>query len=144
MKLYRRIILLALSLLVLVSSTGFSVGMHFCAGKISDLSFYGKASECFMEQKRETPPPCNTHVNEKSPQGSCCEDHQLVVDQLESATETNGLVFSKALHLKVIAAIKVVILQLFAPQEELRPAYALYISPSIVQDIPVLLRSFLI
>lgn len=144
MKLYRRIILLALSLLVLVSSTGFSVGMHFCAGKISDLSFYGEASECFMEQKSQTQPPCNTYMNEEFPKGSCCEDHQLIVDQLESATETNGLVLSKTLHLKVIAAIKVVILQLFAPQEELKPAYALYISPSIARDIPVLVRSLLI
>ena len=144
MKLYRRIILLALALLVLVSSTGFSVGMHFCAGKISDLSFYGKASECFMEQKRQTPPPCNTHVNEEFSQSSCCEDHRLVVDRLDVATDANAPAPSKFFDLKLVAAIKVVILQLFALQEELKPAYALYISPSIARDIPVLVRSFLI
>lgn len=136
--------MLSLALLVLVSSTGFSVGMHFCAGEIRDLSFYGEASECLMEQKREALPPCHASVKETAPQGSCCEDHQLVVERLDIATNTKALALSKTLDLKFIAAVKVVILRLFAAQEGVKPAYALYTSPPIARDIPVLVQSFLI
>jgi hypothetical protein len=139
-----RIIVLALALLVLVSSTGFSVGVHFCAGEIRDLSFYGEASECLMEQKKETLPPCHAPEKETSPSGSCCEDHQLVVEPLEIANGTKALALTKAVDLKFIAAVKVVILQLFAAQEGVKPAYALYTSPPIARDIPVLVQSFLI
>lgn len=136
--------MLSLALLVLVSSTGFSVGMHFCAGEIRDLSFYGEASECSMKQPKETLPPCHAPEKEKSPQGNCCEDHQLVVERLDMASDSKAFVLSKTLDIKFIAAVKVVILQLFAPQEGLKPAYALYISPQIARDIPVLVQSFLI
>ena len=97
-----------------------------------------------MEQKKEALPPCHAPGKEKSPQGSCCEDHKLVVERLDVATDTKALALSKTLDIKFIAAVKVVILQLFAVQEGLKPAYALYTSPPIARDIPVLVQSFLI
>ncbi|MEJ8804089.1 HYC_CC_PP family protein [Pontibacter sp. H249] len=143
MRVLHRIILLTLALLVLVSSTGISVGMHLCAGEIRDLNLYGQADECPMEQMKEKLPPC--HAPEEEPkERSCCEDHQLTIERLDITTDTKALTPTKTLDLKFIAAVKVVILQLFAPQEELKPAYALYTSPPIARDIPVLVQSFLI
>ncbi|GAB3833693.1 MULTISPECIES: HYC_CC_PP family protein [Pontibacter] len=142
MKTLHRIILLTLALLVLVSSTGVTVGMHLCAGEIRDLSFYGQAEDCPMEQMKETLPPC--HIPQDTKEKSCCEDHQFVVERLDIASDTKALALNKTLDLKFIAAVKVVILQLFALQDELKPAYALYTSPPIARDIPVLVQSFLI
>ncbi|WP_345158085.1 HYC_CC_PP family protein [Pontibacter saemangeumensis] len=144
MKFFRRIVLFSLALLVLVSSTGFSVGMHLCAGEVRDLTFYGEATECLMGQKKETLPPCHAPEKEKAPQSSCCEDHQLVVERLDMASDSKALVLIKKLDLKFIAAVKAVILQLFGHQEGLKSAYALYTSPPIARDIPVLVQSFLI
>ena len=42
MKLYRQVILLTLTLLVLVSSTGMAVGLHICGGALRDITFFGQ------------------------------------------------------------------------------------------------------
>lgn len=145
MKFFRQIILLTLALLVLVSSTGFSMGVHLCAGELNDLNFYGQATACLMEQKKaEALPPCHAPEKEKSTQNNCCEDHQLVVERLDFASDSKALLLNKALDIKFIAAVKVVILQLFTSEAEPKPAFALYTSPPGVRDIPILVQSFLI
>lgn len=63
MKRYRRILLLTLTLLLLVSSTGISVGLHVCGGEIRDLSFFGQEPSCPMEEKQEALPPCHQPSN---------------------------------------------------------------------------------
>ena len=146
MKLFRQVILLTLALLLFVSSTGFSVGLHLCAGELNGLSFYGKATECLMEQKKvETLPPCHAPAKEKSTSNNCCEDHQLIVEHFDATTaDSKALLLNKTFDLKFIAAVKVVILQFLAPATEQKPAYALYTSPPVTRDLPVLLQTFLI
>lgn len=70
MKLFRTISVLALAFLVLVSSSSFMVGMHFCAGEVQHVALFEKAAGCEMEQSQ---PPCHRHL--KAP---CCEDETVV------------------------------------------------------------------
>ncbi|MCC9136070.1 hypothetical protein ACFSKU_16485 [Pontibacter silvestris] len=140
MKLFRQIILLTLTLLVLVSSTGVSVGMHLCGGELRDITFLGKPEECPMAQKQEKLPPCHSP---KQKDNSCCEDHKLVVERLDVASDTK-FINLHSLDIKFIAAVRVVLVQLFAPEPALKPTYALYSSPPLARDIPVLVQSFLL
>ncbi|WP_449301387.1 HYC_CC_PP family protein [Pontibacter rugosus] len=145
MKFFRRIILLSLALLVLVSSTGFSVGVHFCGGEIRDLSLNGKSTQCLMaQQKQGTLPPCHAPDTETPTQSSCCDDHQLVVERLDVASDSKAFILNKVLDIKFVAAVQVVFLHLFAAHKALAPAYALYEPPLLTHDIPVLAQSFLI
>lgn len=142
MKLFRHILLLTLTLLVLVSSTGLSVAMHLCGGELRDINLFGGTNDCPMEQQhQETPPPC--HETPAS-DADCCEDHTLVVERLQDATDTKAQLLAKQFDIKFIAAIKVVVLQLYEQHVQQKPKYALYASPPITRDIPVLVQSFLI
>jgi len=143
MKLFRQILVLTLALLLLVSSTGISVGMHLCGGKIQSLSIFGKAESCGMEQKQEALPPCHQPQQKQVKDKGCCENHNFVVQRLDAGADTK-IVLHKTPDVKLLVAIKVVILQLYAPETATTPAYALYTSPPLARDIPVLVQSFLI
>jgi len=68
----RPILSVALAGLVLISSTSFMVGMHFCMGQIQNVALFGKADGCEKEKKL---PPCHRH--ETLP---CCDDEILTHD----------------------------------------------------------------
>jgi hypothetical protein len=143
MTFYRRILLLTLTLLLLVSTTGISVGLHLCGGKVRDLSFFGQAADCPMEQKQL--PPCHeAPQDQQSPEKKCCEQHQLVLGSVDEAPGTKSQLLPKTPDLKFMAAGKVFILPFGLPTADPKPAYALYASPPIARDIPVLVQSFLL
>lgn len=70
MKAIRTISAIVLALLVLVSSTSFMIGMHFCMGEVQNIAFLSKADGCEKEQQL---PPCHRHT--KAP---CCEDETVI------------------------------------------------------------------
>lgn len=70
MKTIRTIAAIVLALLVLVSSTSFMIGMHFCMGEVKNIALFSKADGC---EKEKSLPPCHRHV--KAP---CCEDETVV------------------------------------------------------------------
>jgi hypothetical protein len=70
MKAVRTISAILLALLVLISSTSFMVGMHFCMGEVQNIALFTKADGCEMEKKL---PPCHRHS-----QNPCCEDETLI------------------------------------------------------------------
>jgi hypothetical protein len=70
MKVIRNISAVLLAMLVLVSSTSFMVGMHFCMGEVQNVALFAKADDC---EKEKNLPPCHRH--EKAP---CCDDETLV------------------------------------------------------------------
>ncbi|GHA79399.1 HYC_CC_PP family protein [Pontibacter akesuensis] len=146
MKLYRQIILLTLTLLVLVSSTGMAVGMHLCGGELRDVTFFGAAADCPMEQKQQKKlPPCHTPKEDAATDSeNCCEDHQLEVKQLDDASKHKITTLSKLQQLKMAVVLQAVVFNFFAPGTELEPTYAFYESPPLPRDIPVLVQSFLL
>lgn len=144
MQLIRRLILIVLTLLVLVSSSGISVGMHLCGGELRDFAFFGAAADCPMEQQQQELPDCHKVPDSDAFATDCCDDHTLVFEHEDATTDTKAQLLSKTLDLKFVAAFKVVVLQLFAPAAERASTYALYTSPPIARDIPVLVQSFLL
>lgn len=59
-----------LAILVLVSSTNFTVGMHFCMGDIQSIALLVKPDGC---EKEKNLPPCHRHTN-----APCCEDETVI------------------------------------------------------------------
>jgi hypothetical protein len=72
MKAIRSISVVVLAVLVLVSSTSFMIGMHFCMGEVQNVAFFTKADGCEKEQNL---PPCHRH--QKAP---CCADETIIHD----------------------------------------------------------------
>jgi hypothetical protein len=66
MKAIRSISAVFLAILVLVSSTSFTVGMHFCKGVVENVNLFGKAESCQVEKSR---PACHKHFKQ-----GCCAD----------------------------------------------------------------------
>ncbi len=142
MNLYRQIVLLALTLLVFVSSTGISVGMHLCAGELQDIALFGSEADCPMEAEKEETPAC--HKISATDEAECCDDHTLVFEHDNATSDSKALTLTKTLDLKFVAAFKAVILQFFTFEADLKPAYAFYEAPPLARDIPVLVQSFLL
>ncbi|WP_299826552.1 hypothetical protein [uncultured Pontibacter sp.] len=143
MKLYRRIILLTLTLLVLVSSTGMAVGMHICDGELRDITFFGAEADCPMEKEKEVIPPCHAPKQDADDK-ACCEDHQVIVERQDVAAKHKVLSLSKLQDLQLMAVVKAVVFQFYTSDKDLKPTYALYESPPLARDIPVLVQSFLL
>jgi hypothetical protein len=66
MKVIRSISTVLLAILVLASSTSFTVGMHLCMGEVQNIAFLGKAESCQMEKAF---PACHKHMKP-----ACCDD----------------------------------------------------------------------
>lgn len=87
MKALRAISAILLALLVLVSSTSFMIGMHFCMGEVQNVALFTKADGC---EKEKSQPPCHRHM--KAP---CCDDETILhkADDLK-ASITDSFVVS--------------------------------------------------
>ncbi|RIJ34325.1 HYC_CC_PP family protein [Pontibacter oryzae] len=144
MKLYRQIILLTLALLVLVSSTGMAVGVHICGDELRDITFFGAEADCPMEQKQQALPPCHAAKQKATDTNNCCEDHQLQVKDLGDADSHKITQLTKYQQFKLFAVVKAVVLQFYTSQKAEAPRFALYTSPPLPRNIPLLVQSFLL
>ena len=70
MKFLKTISIFTMAFLVLVSSSSFLVGIHWCAGEIQNMALLSKAEGCGMEKNL---PPCHKHVA-----APCCEDQTIL------------------------------------------------------------------
>lgn len=68
----RRFTAFLLTLLTLVSSSSFSIGMHLCGGHLQDVSVISEPEPCPMERDL---PACHRAVK-----SSCCQDISVVHD----------------------------------------------------------------
>ncbi len=129
----RSILSFALAALVLISSTNFIVGMHFCRGKIKNLALFSKADGCDNEKQL---PPCHRH---ETP--SCCQDEIVIhegQDFKNSITEFNF--FSPLI---TCLAPPVLISELLNNQSE-KGGYTYYDPPIRTLDLNVIHEVFLI
>jgi len=71
----------ALATLVLVSSIGLSIDMHFCKGEFKSFSFVGEAKQCHTAKIT-----CPHHAKmelEKKSDNSCCSNQTLEVEEID-------------------------------------------------------------
>ena len=133
MKPLRIISILALAFLVMLSSTNFMVGIHFCQGEIQNVGLFTKATGC---EKEQSLPPC--HRNATAP---CCEDETIV----HASEELKHSVFDFQVHTPLAVDVvdpRVLISELIPASEVSRAANFNYQPPEPSLDIPIINRTF--
>ncbi|PWK19592.1 hypothetical protein LX78_00940 [Xanthomarina spongicola] len=63
-----------MAFVVLVSTTSFTVNMHYCGGTLVETAIFNKAKGCGMEMEKPSTDGCSITKN------NCCDDKQLGVD----------------------------------------------------------------
>ena len=135
-----RLLALVLSLLVLLSSTGLSVDMHFCKGKLRSLNLIGDAKSC-VEKARGCKKHDNKVVRKHCPIG-CCSDKTVEVDaedqvfhqETQTALDEQGaIVVATSIYTE-----KTAILNEYCPSPEV------YKPPKIIRNIYDIIQSFLL
>jgi len=135
MKLFRTISSVFLALLLLVSSTSFAVGMHFCGGEVQKLSFSAAPELC---EKQKELPPCHRHAVP-----DCCDDEMVI----HNGDDFSGgaPVFPIAVHASSAAVVPDVILSEVIPSSQAVLAqFAPYDPPLPADDFTVAYCVFLI
>lgn len=134
MKPLKTISVLAMVFLVLLSSSNFMVGIHFCSGEIQNIGFLKKADVCEREQSL---PPCHKHTT-----APCCEDKTIV----HQAEDLKAYVphFHVAAPVTMEVADFDVLVSEVVPSSPVFTAFYLYDPPRRSHDIIITNQVFLI
>ena len=82
-----------LALLLLFSSTSFSVSKHFCGGEVISISYYLAAEGCGMEAQKDIC-PADSQISQVSKK-SCCSEETKVLQGSDFLEKTTKITPSK-------------------------------------------------
>ncbi|MCA6074071.1 hypothetical protein LDX50_04285 [Fulvivirga sp. 1062] len=71
-----------MSLMLLVSGTGFSYHAHYCGKELKAWSVFGENTECDMPAYTETACPSHEGMILRTP-NNCCDDQQIQIDRVD-------------------------------------------------------------
>jgi hypothetical protein len=130
-----------LSLAVFFSTTGFTVGHHYCQNELAGTTIFGIAGGCH----KSTHKACNerNHCSGKKESGkkSCCHnDSQYVKQDLPKQVHFTGIDFLKKPAL--IAAVFAVITLQISATDDILPTFQIYKPPIVCDDFQSLLQTF--
>ena len=135
MKLLQTISIFASAVLVLLSSSSFMVGIHFCKGEVKHFALFTKASGCEEEKKL---PPCHKH------QASPCCDDETVLHEGEGFKASSSEVTISDVFVSDITVADVLISEIIPADPSSRMQYHYYDPPLPACDLTVTHRTFLI
>lgn len=133
----KKIFSVILSLVILVTSMGFTVSSHVCGGKKvkTVLSIGSSDVSCGMEKKANN---CSTKPIMKK---NCCEDEVLLIQNDEDYTQQlTNFDFSPDFLIAYFTSY----IELFENETIETDFFTDHSPPPLIKDIPVLVQSFLI
>ncbi|MBD3748862.1 MAG: hypothetical protein IE931_05155 [Sphingobacteriales bacterium] len=77
MKLLKNGIVILLSLMVFITSSGLTVNLHYCVGKLQNVSLNPHQSDCNMMDMAASNCHNENQKNLKAP-SDCCQNHQII------------------------------------------------------------------
>jgi len=141
-----------MAFMLLLSSTGFSIDLHYCQGDIKSFSLFGTAKSCHAKAEKshcsKNKMTCHSAMAETGEvddaQRKCCSNKSIEVSPdmdtqkiiAEQLTETNITFISAFVAVFCIGEI-FDLAKLIIPHLN-------YIPPLLDKDIPVLIQSFLL
>ena len=134
MKFLKTISIFALAFLVLVSSSSFVVGIHWCRGEIFNLSLLSHAEGCGMEKNV---PPCHKQMI-----ASCCEDDTILHEGEGFKASLSDINVSASPELEI--QLPAILVAEVIPSIPLSPDYYNYDPPLRSHDLTVSYSVFLI
>lgn len=135
MKFFKTISVFVLAFLVLMSSSSFMVGIHWCEGNIQNVALLSEAEGCEMEKKL---PPC--HQDRSAP---CCED-DTILHQGEGFKAPISQITLSVLPALDLELPQIVVSEIIPSITFLQPDYYNYDPPLRSYDLTVSYRVFLI
>ena len=102
-----------LALLLLITSAGFAVDLHFCGGKLVSFSFWGKAKTCYELANMEEAPKVNCPGHSSTLEfsrpcldaKSCCSNKTLHVQADQDRQTQNGVRLFSVQQMQPIAFV---------------------------------------
>lgn len=135
MKALRFISLISLATLVLVSSTSFMVGMHFCGKELQNFALFSKADGCHLEKPI---PPCH-----KPASPGCCDD-ETIVHQREDIKVSVKQPYLSPIVAVIIEQAPLLISEIIPGEPVAQTAFYHYEPPLRSADLIISLQIFLI
>ena len=144
-----RITAISMALLMMLSSTGFSMDIHYCQDQLKSVSLLGKAKSCHAKQET---PPCHKmkkscHHKEdnvsKADKDNCCHNETVVIEKSDLDATPTQLSTVQDIQLDFVAAFVAVYVFNYSVQADFQP-YAQYKPPLPDRDVQVLYQTFLI
>lgn len=137
MKLLHSILSIVLAFLVLLSSTNFMVGIHYCGGRVQNVAIFTPADKCGMEKSL---PPCHRKMMANT---HCCDDEQVIHkadDQKISSAK-----IQLAIPVAIVAnSMEVIISEIIPSQPSTRTQFYKYDPPLRSCDLALEHQVFLI
>ncbi|MGB6152925.1 MAG: hypothetical protein WBG48_13160 [Pricia sp.] len=126
-----------MAFVVLLTTSSFTIDMHYCGDTLVDFSFVQKVEACAME-KVQSPQPCESSMSEKS----CCSDEQFAVDgQDEVKISFDQLSFEQQTF---IASLFYTYINPFIELDESIVPFKAYSPPFLIRDVQTLHETYLI
>ena len=132
-----RVTSLVLAILMLCTSVGFSIDLHFCKGELKSFSLLGEAESCHT-MKKSCPHHENMMVADKS-EKDCCSNKTIEIDDLDSDFNITTDVQLTDLQLKFVTSFISL-----SPPRVVKSMFLEKHNPLPPIDIYVLLERFLI
>ncbi|MFT5168902.1 MAG: hypothetical protein ACI8P3_004147 [Saprospiraceae bacterium] len=146
-----RFLALFMAGLVFLTSTGFTIDVHYCQDKIKRISFIGKAktcqevAACHKAGEKKAVKSChnqNISCGEKLSHKGCCENNSTFVKYNGDLPAVTTDAY-QVTELQTIPAIFFSSLQLSSISNTQAPTFLNYWPPPLERDIPVLLHRYL-
>ena len=144
-----RFIALIFALLILTTSMGFAVDMHYCRGQLKSISFFGKAKSCH-EISKTTKKACPFHQQDDFEQDDkgikkkdCCENK---TKYFQADQDFTSKIFDLSINNQPsqFASTSIAVLPFVSTSQFAKPSYTYYKPPLITKDIPIFIQSFLL
>ncbi len=135
-----------LALLMLISSTGFSVDIHYCQDSIAGISFFGKADCCKSKmQSTSCHASKSVKVGIKNPKkDDCCHNESIVIEKSDIEAPITHLSFNQDFQLCLFIPFITTNPKCIIGTTGDRNTFALYKPPLPERDIYSLYQTFLI
>lgn len=143
-KISYRIISLTMAFLLLLSSSGISMDVHFCQGKFKRANLLGKAKTC--EQVNDCLIKCGKEIKSCHSDGEdgdhkgCCENQSVQLDLDFDAADITPTDLSKTQKQFLTAFTYTYVLNLVPTKD--KPKFTTYIPPPLEKDISILFQIF--
>ncbi|RRQ49474.1 hypothetical protein DZC72_02360 [Maribacter algicola] len=136
---FHKIVSITMALLVLFTTTSFSVDMHYCGDHLMDFSLSGDVERCMMQPQISHKMANCAMVEMKM---DCCSDVELsAVGQDDLQISFNQLSFDKQLF---ITSFLDTYSCLFETRHQEKVHFKDYSPPPLIRDVQVLDQTFLI
>jgi len=130
---------ISLALLVFVSSSGFVFSQHYCMGMLKSTALFGEATQCHQQKTKQ----CPLHSKTKNNTKGCCDTKTQIIAGIDyDVTVSQAINLLPAAQLTIIDLPLLVTLSSTIDKQPVN--YFNFHPPPILQDIPVLLQSFLL